>query len=191
MALHTGIFQSTLPVRGATHQSLPLPGIQPISIHAPREGSDGLHIVLANPSFVFQSTLPVRGATVCMVKIIREGQFQSTLPVRGATLASMLARATSVFQSTLPVRGATILAVQGAVSSIFQSTLPVRGATLGCLHVWVYWIFQSTLPVRGATNGRFQFRLPGLISIHAPREGSDPAGPPSRPPGGDFNPRSP
>ena len=75
---------------------------------------------------------------------------------------------------------------------MFQSTLPVKGATLipsgkgprGTK-------FQSTLPVKGATGlGRGAF-LVCLVSIHAPREGSD------VPPRGlcesslRFNPRSP
>ena len=33
--------------------------------------------------------------------------------------------------------------------------------------------FQSTLPVRGATGPAPSKRVPGKISIHAPREGSD------------------
>ena len=36
----TLIFQSTLPVRGATVDVIPLYGVWAISIHAPRAGSD-------------------------------------------------------------------------------------------------------------------------------------------------------
>ena len=79
-------FQSTLPARGATH---PLCGFVwsfinfnprsprgerlgpfqlslvalPISIHAPREGSDFNRNLITFVIFVFQSTLPARGAT--------------------------------------------------------------------------------------------------------------------------------
>ena len=56
------IFQSTLPVRGATGG---IPVFYDIK--------------------VFQSTLPVRGATIMAIKITRVFRFQSTLPVRGAT----------------------------------------------------------------------------------------------------------
>ena len=56
----------------------------------------------------------------------------------------------------------------------FQSMLPVRGATV-CYDIKELGkqLFQSTLPARGATTGSFphQFRI--VISIHAPREGSD------------------
>ena len=62
----------------------------------------------------------------------------------------------------------------------FLSTLPARGATLalypsiGCIVV-----FLSTLPARGATIARTGRDFPIRISIHAPREGSDPPKPPS------------
>ena len=55
----------------------------------------------------------------------------------------------------------------------FQSTLPVRGATRTTMWISVPTTFQSTLPVRGATGQLEQRHVNGLISIHAPREGSD------------------
>ena len=101
-------FLSTLPVRGATRRSggtdaggfpflstLPVRGATPctswagaeglISIHAPREGSDGGHLFPGNCLILFLSTLPVRGATSCGPFIRAETTFLSTLPVRGAT----------------------------------------------------------------------------------------------------------
>ena len=56
-------FQSTLPVRGATAWRSHLLQILPISIHAPRAGSDLLTMTVLPISAPFQSTLPVRGAT--------------------------------------------------------------------------------------------------------------------------------
>ena len=78
-------FLSTLPARGATS----VPGDRhlrgPISIHAPREGSDlrrpGVKLGLA----VFLSTLPARGATLGVPIRPVTAQFLSTLPARGAT----------------------------------------------------------------------------------------------------------
>ena len=52
-------------------------------------------------------------------------------------------------------------------------------------------IFLSTLPARGATGSGQQRRETPRISIHAPREGSDPGGPITRHTGGHFYPRSP
>ena len=51
--------------------------------------------------------------------------------------------------------------------------------------------FQSTLPVWGATWAQFRRVLQGVISIHAPRVGSDLQLLPGGHPGIDFNPRSP
>ena len=42
--------------------------------------------------------------------------------------------------------------------------------------------FQSTLPARGATLGGGKAALDHTISIHAPREGSDPPEPEAMPP---------
>ena len=57
--------------------------------------------------------------------------------------------------------------------SQFQSTLPARGATLLVNGLWHDQIFQSTLPARGATGERAHTARMLLISIHAPRTGSD------------------
>ena len=57
------LFQSTLPVRGAT--SVAHHGRREffISIHAPRAGSDSVDATGFTARIAFQSTLPVRGAT--------------------------------------------------------------------------------------------------------------------------------
>ena len=57
--------------------------------------------------------------------------------------------------------------------STFQSTLPVGGATVNRNTYGVTFLFQSTLPVGGATwetTGGIGLHI---ISIHAPRGGSD------------------
>ena len=57
------VFQSTLPVWGATHGPADDGALGIISIHAPRVGSDSArHSTMPVPS-AFQSTLPVWGAT--------------------------------------------------------------------------------------------------------------------------------
>ena len=56
----------------------------------------------------------------------------------------------------------------------FQSTLPVWGATLISLNVMTRTLlFQSTLPVWGATRLETGLEALTVISIHAPRVGSD------------------
>ena len=88
-------FQSTLPVRGATSlKTVANVDDFPISIHAPRAGSD-----------------TVNGENIEDVR-----QFQSTLPVRGATSRILSGRLVSnIFQSTLPVRGATTIHIRMAL----------------------------------------------------------------------------
>ena len=102
--------------------------------------------------------------------------FQSTLPARGATRGDVrVACYLFAFQSTLPARGATWeTCAYTARYVIFQSTLPARGATYALIiNEWFRDEFQSTLPARGATLRPESFGLDTLISIHAPREGSD------------------
>ena len=60
--IHVG-FQSTLPVRGATCDSDRLAAAIAISIHAPRAGSDINKLKNWMNVILFQSTLPVWGAT--------------------------------------------------------------------------------------------------------------------------------
>ena len=94
------------------------------------------------------------------------------------------------FQSTLPVRGATSASRYPQCPARFQSTLPVRGATMAVNMALFDMPFQSTLPVRGATRcfSRVQ-RV--IISIHAPRAGSDECADIHRIRREYFNPRSP
>ena len=56
-------FQSTLPARGATPSEDIIKNGSPISIHAPRTGSDRTMPLSFFPTHPFQSTLPARGAT--------------------------------------------------------------------------------------------------------------------------------
>ena len=60
-----------------------------------------------------------------------------------------------------------------ADEGLFQSTLPARGATISQLSGTPSNEFQSTLPARGATRPVKIGFIISLISIHAPREGSD------------------
>ena len=56
-----------------------------ISIHAPREGSDGIQYILHLDLARFLSTLPARGATFDIFANAGNIEFLSTLPARGAT----------------------------------------------------------------------------------------------------------
>ncbi len=80
------VFQSTLPVRGATAVPALVHSVPVVSIHAPRERSDAAVVYVETDLIWFQSTLPVRGATIHGGDWAATFEFQSTLPVRGATV---------------------------------------------------------------------------------------------------------
>ena len=120
----------------------------------------------------FQSTLPAWGATLSLSSLYSAVSFQSTLPAWGATCPISLTAEHSAFQSTLPAWGATTAGVYGTETmTTFQSTLPAWGAT--------------ARPARPCA-------LRQVISIHAPRMGSDGTSATACMGGiQDFNPRSP
>ena len=94
--------------------------------------------------------------------------------MRGATLIIQVAEAEKLFQSTLPVRGATPdihLSLQH--TKRFQSTLPVRGATTVNEDGTGYVLISIHAPREGSDPRRGAIRNSQDISIHAPREGSD------------------
>ena len=191
------LFQSTLPVWGATIVGYQNLDELKISIHAPRVGSDRMdgssHSSMSyfNPrspcgerlqyladsglGSIFQSTLPVWGATPRPGSWPVLPEFQSTLPVWGATFATDVNNGVTFISIHAPRVGSDRMT--GAAPRRrprFQSTLPVWGATprqtlrgLKCER------FQSTLPVWGATRRRRLQHQPHIISIHAPRVGSD------------------
>ena len=210
-------FQSTLPVWGATGVFCFPAGSERISIHAPRVGSDPSTAGRPSSDYYFNPRSPCgeRQWVVCgwLVRCINFNP-RSPCGERRACARRATTRHTP-FQSTLPVWGATMVTSGSDLYRGFQSTLPVWGATtdVRCDKITVRK-FQSTLPVWGATGGHIVDHVVGVISIHAPRVGSDrpgPAGPPSpggisihaprvgsdgspgdsTNPGTDFNPRSP
>ena len=102
-------------------------------------------------------------------------RFQSTLPARGATTGDHQKQAKKTFQSTLPARGATKGGAQALSPAPFQSTLPARGATvLGGASLCALRLISIHAPRTGSDAAR---RTPSSrqrkISIHAPRTGSD------------------
>ena len=165
-----------------------------ISIHAPRVGSDLDRDDLLTPVTVISIHAPRVGSDHPAGGIIGLGRrvFQSTLPVWGATTRHIRLSIGFSFQSTLPVWGATFFQpTRFSKDPQFQSTLPVWGATWICAVVHLMEPFQSTLPVWGATGNDWKNPGPSLISIHAPRVGSDRSGRPRLRLDCHFNPRSP
>ena len=79
-------FQSTPPARGATPSPEALPVIQPISIHAPREGGDQKRISRACQPDNFNPRPPRGGRQRKSKNDSNRTKFQSTPPARGATM---------------------------------------------------------------------------------------------------------
>ena len=79
------LFQSTLPLRGATGLVQEHGRHVRISIHTPLAGSDPVSADALALTMIFQSTLPLRGATWTAAASACRSEFQSTLPLRGAT----------------------------------------------------------------------------------------------------------
>ena len=83
--MYASLFQSTLPVRGATIVLFDLLSCYLISIHAPRAGSDRLCSGWSDNSHNFNPRSPCGERPVSDATIYWPFKFQSTLPVRGAT----------------------------------------------------------------------------------------------------------
>ena len=124
------IFQSTLPMRGATGLQMRLcSNFKHFNPHSPcGERRDNVQTYIDR--LVFQSTLPMRGATVFPTVSVDELKFQSTLPMRGATgnLSSNVT-VTDISIHTPHAGSDQKVFWHYQKHTRFQSTLPMRGAT--------------------------------------------------------------
>ena len=187
-----GVFQSTLPARGATQQ-----GERPeIHAHFNPRSPHGERPRLSRASLFFFVDFNPRSP---------HGER------RGGEMAITIKR---LFQSTLPARGATRERPKTATKKEISIHAPRTGSDRGAPRMrrpaWNFnprsphgerqsyfdtvphkATFQSTLPARGATLLGNTIWNHHLISIHAPRTGSDAAASRTAPAATDFNPRSP
>ena len=81
-------FQSTPPVKAATDATMSYDTAPGISIHAAREGGDGIPDFITRTADRFQSTPPVKAATQIFSVVTPVMPFQSTPPVKAATTIS-------------------------------------------------------------------------------------------------------
>ena len=141
----------------------------PISIHAPRTGSDGPPGRTTALRSDFNPRSP-HGERRCVpIKRRQAITFQSTLPARGATSTKIFVMRWKQFQSTLPARGATSAVIRSRVRTWISIHAPRTGSDDS---------FHLGFTAQG-------------ISIHAPRTGSDWALDLAHQRLHDFNPRSP
>ena len=145
-----------------------------ISIHAPRTGSDECGKKAQETQKAFQSTLPARGATPAFPTFAVSALFQSTLPARGATSAYCYQIPTQLYFNPRSPHGERLnRACPSTVRAKFQSTLPARGATERQGGILQYFLISIHAPRTGSdiTNRTPLHNF--AISIHAPRTGSD------------------
>ena len=189
-------FLSTLPARGATAHCRSYYQMLPISIHAPREGSDRSGRSGAARRIYFYPRSP-RGERRSRRRGRRRwrdfyprsprGERRGTRAPptsrcyfyprspRGERRARCPAATTaSLFLSTLPARGATRIAFRHLFPAVISIHAPREGSDcFPILDRLALALFLSTLPARGATSAAVRLGLFNIISIHAPREGSD------------------
>ena len=193
------IFQSTLPARGATRGGGDDVGrVAAISIHAPRTGSDAVADALEAMSEGISIHAPRTGSdTRTAWRTPPRFLFQSTLPARGATTGLSITGSTETISIHAPRTGSDPQSLlTGKPSPYFNPRSPHGERQPGLFTSPVIFLnfnprsphgerrfrgvlvfrdasFQSTLPARGATRARRVCGRAVVISIHAPRTGSD------------------
>ena len=164
------LFQSTLPLRGATPEDYFDTIIVDISIHAPLTGSDLFYDTAAYPPLYFNPRSPYG-----------ERHFRYAL-VESDTMISIHAPLTGSDFTTSPMPLAFTISIHA----------PLTGSDSICLRGGLFIaLFQSTLPLRGAT-----FYFPPRFVFYSDFNPRSPYGerrqtPLGQRPPEDFNPRSP
>jgi len=170
-------FQSTLPARGATPVAVCTVCSADVSIHAPREGSDRRVELDSHNRSSFNPRSPRGERPLCAACQCPAEAFQSTLPARGATdCASAAAEGGRLVSIHAPREGSDWWHRQHCTcAAAFQSTLPARGATGGIGSIArVRRRFNPRSPRGERLVASAALHVCGGVSIHAPREGSDP-----------------
>ena len=193
--LRLGIFQSTLPARGATRAAQHQQKCNLISIHAPRTGSDEHDLSVPCLRRQFQSTLPARGATnhnsrssyACHISIhaprtgsdprdathLHQHHISIHAPRTGSDSPDESRERNRPISIHAPRTGSDgISRARRCAILPFQSTLPARGATSPVRSQCSDTLFQSTLPARGATFRRFRRVLPLGFQSTLPARGA-------------------
>ncbi len=145
------MFQSTRPVRGATHRPPPQHSYPSVSIHAPRAGRD-----------LARKQRAVSGAV--SIHAPRAG--------RDPTGSNTMATA-RCFNPRAPC-GARLYRLRAARRvGCFNPRAPCGARHYVAFSHLSLLLFQSTRPVRGATCAGISHHVSSAVSIHAPRAGRD------------------
>ena len=169
------LFQSTLPLRGATTVFWRQYQREHISIHAPLTGSDIVYLMITHDPKLFQSTLPLRGATNTITN--------RNSPIYNFNPRSPYGERLSSFPPSSLRDGISIHAPLTGSDAIFIAILychfnfnprsPYGERLAKICTLRPAQKFQSTLPLRGATASKGDLYMATTISIHAPLTGSD------------------
>ena len=167
-------FQSTLPARGATscHPRYWTFGIDfnPRSPHGERPTNFRSFGILRS----FQSTLPARGATSVSGHVAPLDLISIHAPRTGSDDVDSHSAHLTRISIHAPRTGSDITRTDGQPDALyFNPRSPHGERRLVRLRTKAKQKFQSTLPARGATLSVAIYCFVSIISIHAPRTGSD------------------
>ena len=150
------IFQSTLPLRGAT----------------------GYDPYWQRFMCIFQSTLPLRGATSITLGAYADTDISIHAPLAGSDVQKIIALSSPMSISIhAPLAGSDLKMIScETVKADFNPRSPCGERPVRFSRLALIIVFQSTLPLRGATGEGAHKLDRQPISIHAPLAGSDGAG---------------
>ncbi len=149
----TTLFQSTLPMRGATYKERYLMNTRIFQSTLPMRGATGLFCFLVLLFFISIHT-PHAGSdlSVCFFGILRQN-FNPHSPCGERQNTQAIFHANDIISIHTPHAGSDFISrYNRRPCCIFQSTLPMRGATPPQSNFLSNPKFQSTLPMRGATE---------------------------------------
>ena len=148
--------------------------VEAISIHAPRTGSDKRFQALRLFGKHFNPRSPHGERPDLLCCYYWRGIFQSTLPARGATFLTALSVSPSFDFNPRSPHGERRHALLTDFSYMdFNPRSPHGERQYHSVVLASDYRFQSTLPARGATLHNKTSGNANMISIHAPRTGSD------------------
>ena len=174
VGLYKDQFQSTRPMRGATHATAYVVHVADVSIHAPHAGRDfhGRRVHRGNQCFNPRAPCGARPASaLSSAKVVR---FQSTRPMRGATRPAHQTHHPPRVSIHAPHTGRDLVGVEDTVCREVSIHAPHAGRDPSqCSICDTRSLFQSTRPMRGATACLLRRARKSHVSIHAPHAGRD------------------
>ena len=186
------LFQSTLPLRGATTAAGALPSHTSISIHAPLTGSDPRFAVTWPTKQYFNPRSPYGERLVSIVTVAPSYHFNPRSPYGERRSIPRTVSAKSKFQSTLPLRGATIWCRRCTARIFISIHAPLTGSDTLNPNINSGYDISIHAPLTGSDLPLMCLStVRRMISIHAPLTGSDVSPRLKRRRGIYFNPRSP